>query len=455
MVSAPAESHCRQRRLRRQATDRFLEKQARLLRAAFEHCNNTLRLRNGGLSARQHHGRCHRRSAADCRTNRNRRRLSHSEVSCDALPAKGVQASHSDSELIDAGTRVADSGPSVPRIADVAGSWLEPDDFLNLVFRAGLRGDDVEWMGAFDGICQENGQAPVPGIRSSAFVRLVMDDLVRRCQYTSDSLMGMLQLVHGISAQSAQLVPEPNAQPSKEPRSNETWRVPSVELSQIDEVETMSSQSGAKESPRLSVWGWSDERPLPTTEQTGAIADEEANRLERRQKAEAEIAAFHAERQREIKERRERNRAVQQPSGDSSPREANMDVISEDSIPIGSADVEPLQVWKAGDPRVTRNEELMEDEKSRSQACALDLNTEKHEASPKVDTEISSTPQKAHCTELSEKHRDKPPFNIEITGCSLDRVDCIKKVNLDPYPVTQTEPVVSADWENTLSGVFR
>lgn len=81
--------------------------------------------------------------------------------------------------------------------------WLDPEDFLGLVFSAGFRGDDLEWMDAFERLsCEEQGpgaQPSSPGISSAAFVRLLMDDLARRCQSTSDSLEEMLRLARGVT----------------------------------------------------------------------------------------------------------------------------------------------------------------------------------------------------------------------------------------------------------------
>mmetsp|Transcript_3756 Transcript_3756/g.11475 ORF Transcript_3756/g.11475 Transcript_3756/m.11475 type:complete len:396 (-) Transcript_3756:130-1317(-) len=72
--------------------------------------------------------------------------------------------------------------------------WLDPDDFLGLVFRAGFRGDDHEWMDALEGMSQERALQGPHGLSGVLFVRLLTDDLARRCRSAGASLEEMLQL---------------------------------------------------------------------------------------------------------------------------------------------------------------------------------------------------------------------------------------------------------------------
>eukprot|EP00928_Gymnodinium_smaydae_P064211 TRINITY_DN4760_c0_g1_i4.p1 TRINITY_DN4760_c0_g1~~TRINITY_DN4760_c0_g1_i4.p1 ORF type:complete len:507 (+),score=84.59 TRINITY_DN4760_c0_g1_i4:78-1598(+) len=77
------------------------------------------------------------------------------------------------------------------------GLWLSPDELLSLMFRAGLQGDDPVWMSAFTTLCDEQGCDATIGVSGATFVRLVMDDLVRRCRSTSLGLQEMLRLPCG------------------------------------------------------------------------------------------------------------------------------------------------------------------------------------------------------------------------------------------------------------------
>lgn len=109
-------------------------------------------------------------------------------VGAETLPARRVQLD---------GLPVLCEAPVAPTMdSPTPGnmSWLSAEDTLSLLFGAGFRGDDLEWMDTFERLCNEAGGSPSGGVRSSSFVQLLMDDLARRCEHTSVSLQEMLRV---------------------------------------------------------------------------------------------------------------------------------------------------------------------------------------------------------------------------------------------------------------------
>jgi len=69
-----------------------------------------------------------------------------------------------------------------------------------LAFCAGLPGEDAGWADDFEALCSEHGCDLMLGVCGEVFVRLVMDDLVRRCRQTSTSLQEMLKVAQVFGA---------------------------------------------------------------------------------------------------------------------------------------------------------------------------------------------------------------------------------------------------------------
>lgn len=80
-------------------------------------------------------------------------------------------------------------------------AWLDHEDFWELAFGAGLRSEDRRWMDSFENLCLEEGCDVGTGICGEVFVRLLMDELVTRCQQTCTSLRAMLQLIRPTEAE--------------------------------------------------------------------------------------------------------------------------------------------------------------------------------------------------------------------------------------------------------------
>eukprot|EP00928_Gymnodinium_smaydae_P096338 TRINITY_DN848_c0_g1_i1.p1 TRINITY_DN848_c0_g1~~TRINITY_DN848_c0_g1_i1.p1 ORF type:complete len:367 (-),score=72.78 TRINITY_DN848_c0_g1_i1:103-1203(-) len=89
-------------------------------------------------------------------------------------------------EVTNAGASAAGVGTSIAVSSPLR---LGPDEALALLHRWGLKADDPEWMADFGRLPSEQ----TPGISAANFLRLVMNDLVRRCQSTSLGLQEMLR----------------------------------------------------------------------------------------------------------------------------------------------------------------------------------------------------------------------------------------------------------------------
>jgi len=111
----------------------------------------------------------------------------------EALSSEGVVEDTSEA-VTEAAAEAADEARC--RCAAGAGNaWLEHEDFWSLAFTAGLEASDTRWMNAFERLCTEEGCDLNVGVCGEVFVRLVMDELVVRCQRTGESLRTMLRLL--------------------------------------------------------------------------------------------------------------------------------------------------------------------------------------------------------------------------------------------------------------------
>lgn len=134
-------------------------------------------------------------------------------------------------------------------------AWLDHEDFWALAYGAGLRSEDKRWMDAFENLCLEEGCDVGSGICGEVVVRLLMDELVTRCQQTSTSLRAMLQLIRpteeervGRSARSRNLAtgtgavpPEQRLQTLHEPQLPQAGE---AEAEEADEMEANSELEG-------------------------------------------------------------------------------------------------------------------------------------------------------------------------------------------------------------------
>lgn len=75
-------------------------------------------------------------------------------------------------------------------------AWLDHEDFFSLAFAAGFKPEDAGWMDAFDEMCADEGCDSQSGVRADVFVRLAMNELLRRCRATSESMQEMMRLLH-------------------------------------------------------------------------------------------------------------------------------------------------------------------------------------------------------------------------------------------------------------------
>jgi len=78
----------------------------------------------------------------------------------------------------------------------VPGVWLDHDSFWSLTCTSGLAGSDANWIEEFEALCGSRGAGGFDealGVSGEVFVRLLMDDLVRRCRQTSSSLQEMMK----------------------------------------------------------------------------------------------------------------------------------------------------------------------------------------------------------------------------------------------------------------------
>jgi len=95
---------------------------------------------------------------------------------------------------------------------------LGADEFLALAFKAGLRPDSVAWMDAFNALEPEK-KGCTGVISGTAFVALVMDDLVRHCNLTSGGLQQLLRVLSVQGSVRQNELPElPESSTSPEPR---------------------------------------------------------------------------------------------------------------------------------------------------------------------------------------------------------------------------------------------
>lgn len=120
-------------------------------------------------------------------------------------PAQHVSAGDGSDDAGDS-AEAAEVGAAIGRgascrcAAGAGNAWLEHEDFWSLAFTAGLDARDARWMNAFDSLCTEEGCDLNAGICGEVFVRLVMDELVVRCQRTGESLRTMLKLLRPTEA---------------------------------------------------------------------------------------------------------------------------------------------------------------------------------------------------------------------------------------------------------------
>lgn len=91
---------------------------------------------------------------------------------------------------------IDESSPSCP----CSISWMSPEDFFTLAHRAGLRSHDAAWMEDFNRLCEESwpltgGESLDDRVSGHVLVSIVMDDLIRHCQQTQDSLLEMMRIL--------------------------------------------------------------------------------------------------------------------------------------------------------------------------------------------------------------------------------------------------------------------
>lgn len=174
----------------------LLEEQARLLEDALRCGRAMLRL--------QRKPTCKTRQASGVRAHRRRPTRGVAARADDATPGLYVHdppPEHVDSprvmcspELLE--DAMLDGDEVAGHTASQHGmGWLSTDDFLALAFGAGLQGDDVEWMHAFEKLSCEQKALLEDVVSCEVFVRLVMDGLVRQCHHTSKSLVEMLKVL--------------------------------------------------------------------------------------------------------------------------------------------------------------------------------------------------------------------------------------------------------------------
>lgn len=198
------------------------------------------------------------------RSKRRRKRPVEAPVHADGQDRGGAGGATSD---VSACLQNSDSlGHACDGTQGVARSLccLDSDDFLSLAFGAGLRSNDASWMDDFNRV----GDLGDDKVGSEVFVSLVMDDLVRHCQQTRDSLQDMLKLTTAPSTPS-DVSTEAIVAPEKAfARRNELGDIMPLQLhlkEKLDTHETLQKTDDNKEdkreelaatqdSPRLRVW---------------------------------------------------------------------------------------------------------------------------------------------------------------------------------------------------------
>lgn len=237
-----AREQAREARQTRKQTG-WLAEQARLLSVAALHWSHSVLARSGRPAAKMRR-----------RTSAKRRQRSASEdvpVENDEqmLPANSAADAVDISRVgNDNFVRSEIRGTALPPC------WLGPDDFLSLVYNAGLRGDDSIWMDEFDRL---GGNLGDDRVNSDIFVSLVMDDLARHCQQTRNSLQDMLKIACGSARGRAEAQSE--CAPMLEKYSRLT-----VESKVEAKVECMQGRAEASAKTILSLESCSRQMPSPS-----------------------------------------------------------------------------------------------------------------------------------------------------------------------------------------------